>query len=318
VAALAPPQVTVDDADLRVDTRKAVALLAVVALDGGQSRERLAALLWPESASSRARGALRRTLSVLTHALGGRWLATEGTVELDRVGVEVDAIEAATLLGRVEAHDEPTEQRCDRCLADLERTVALHRGDLLEGFGLRDSALFDDWRAERGEHLRRRLVHAYDLLTTTQPRRGALDDALDRLERWLAIDPLNEEVHTRLMLVHAWRGERAEAVRRYRTCVAVLDAELGVAPLARTTRAYQAIVAEQMRPAGPGREPAHPAVTVPERAADAAVDAAPSRPDPAAEPQHEAVWPLVGRDEVLDELTAVITRGTGGGRGCVF
>lgn len=322
VAVLGPPQVTVDGADLQVDTRKAVALLAVIALDGGQSRERLAALLWPESGTSRARGALRRTLSVLAQALGGRWLVTEGSVTLEHDGVEVDAAEVAELLARVGTHDEAPEQRCDRCLSDLERVVELHRGDLLEGFGLRDSAPFDDWRVERDEHLRRRVVRAYDLLTTVQLRRGALDDALDRLERWLAIDPLNEEVHTRLMLVHAWRGERGEAVRRYRVCVAVLDAELGVAPLARTTRTYQAILADRARPAGRiGDAPPAGELALSSRPDDTArpdevprgsAVAAPSGDGPRRAGTGEGAWPLVGRDQVLDELTAVVSGGDGG------
>jgi len=49
---------------VEVDTRKAIAILAYVALEKGiHSRDTLAALLWPESDESRARAALRRTLS---------------------------------------------------------------------------------------------------------------------------------------------------------------------------------------------------------------------------------------------------------------
>ncbi|WP_052667287.1 ATP-binding protein [Nitriliruptor alkaliphilus] len=306
VDVLGPPRVTVDGAPLRVDTRKAVALLGILAVDGPRSRGSLAALLWPESDTSRARGALRRTLSVLTHALDGRGVVAEETVRFDTDAVTVDAAEVAGLLERVADHDETPEQRCDRCLADLKRTVELHRGELLEGFGLRDSTLFDDWRTERAEHVRRRLVGVFDLLTTTQLRRGVLDGALDGLERWLVIDPLNEEVHTRLMLLHAWRGERAEAVRRYRACVAVLDVELGVAPLARTTQVYQAILQGRVRPA------------VRSDATDPVVEAAEIAPvrSPARTPhpgRHEG-WPLVGRDEVLDELAAVVTNGAVGAR----
>src|SRR5689334_2081052 len=131
---LGPPRVDVDGAPLTVDTRKAVAVLARLALSGVQSRDVLAELLWPDAAPERSRAALRRTLSALRAGLGGHWLeADRGQVALSGEDVWVDIAEFRSLAaagGR----------------RDLERAVALHRGDLLEGFGLRDSAGFDDWQ----------------------------------------------------------------------------------------------------------------------------------------------------------------------------
>ena len=58
---LGPPRVELDGAPARFDTRKAMALLAVLAFaEGPVGRDTLAALLWPDYA--RARAALRRTL----------------------------------------------------------------------------------------------------------------------------------------------------------------------------------------------------------------------------------------------------------------
>ncbi|MDX1621895.1 MAG: hypothetical protein R3320_12935, partial [Nitriliruptorales bacterium] len=62
---------TIDGRPLDVDTRKAIAVLATLVLNGRQSRESLAVLLWPDSPQDRARAALRRTLSVLNSGLGG-------------------------------------------------------------------------------------------------------------------------------------------------------------------------------------------------------------------------------------------------------
>ena len=67
-----------DGAPIDVDTRKAIALLAYLAVtEQRHSRDALAALLWPEYDQSRARGALRRTLSTLNKALGGAGLDAE-------------------------------------------------------------------------------------------------------------------------------------------------------------------------------------------------------------------------------------------------
>src|SRR5262245_36426470 len=68
---LGSPEVLVRGRPLEVDTRKAVAILAVLATDGRPyGREELATLLWPDSDDAAARGALRRTLSVLRGAIG--------------------------------------------------------------------------------------------------------------------------------------------------------------------------------------------------------------------------------------------------------
>jgi DNA-binding SARP family transcriptional activator len=56
---LGPVTVEVDGSPLAVDTRKAVALLAYLAVTARPaSRASVAALLWPESGDEEARGAL--------------------------------------------------------------------------------------------------------------------------------------------------------------------------------------------------------------------------------------------------------------------
>ena len=68
---LGAPAIARDGAPITVDTRKATALLAYLAVTGrGHAREALAALLWPEYDDEHARSALRRTLSTLRAALG--------------------------------------------------------------------------------------------------------------------------------------------------------------------------------------------------------------------------------------------------------
>jgi DNA-binding SARP family transcriptional activator len=86
IRVMGPLEVRVDGRPLIVDTRKALAILALLAVeDRSFGRDELAALLWPESDDTSARGALRRTLSVLRAALDDRWLEVDRTrVSLDR------------------------------------------------------------------------------------------------------------------------------------------------------------------------------------------------------------------------------------------
>lgn len=298
IAVLGPPRIEVEGAPLAVDTRKAVALLAYLATTAGaHSREWLAALLWPESDRERARATLRRTLSALNSALGGRWvLADRSEVALAETDVWVDVHVFRQALQRPAAHDHPDEVVCERCLDDLDEAVGWYRDEFLVGFGLRDSAPFDDWQRHTADELRREVTLALDRLITARTRRGELDEAAAHAGRRLMIEPLHEPTHRRLVLLHAWRGRRAEAVRQYERCRQLLDRELGVEPLTETTAVYEAV--RDGRPPPPPPAPVAPRPDVSSPTADTSIL------------RHR----LVGRDEPLAQLAEAHAAATGGGR----
>ncbi len=122
IALLGAPRIEVDGAPLRVDTRKAVALLAFLAVTGhAHGRDRLTALLWPEYDDDRARAALRRTLSTLKTAVGGDWLRIDrATVALAAADADVDIARFRALLTTPEGA--PDEISCAR-----ERGLAASR-----------------------------------------------------------------------------------------------------------------------------------------------------------------------------------------------
>ena len=75
---LGTPRIEREGIDVSVDTRKAIALLAYLALTPYRhSRDSLATFLWPENDSTGARAALRRTLSTLNRALNGHGLTAD-------------------------------------------------------------------------------------------------------------------------------------------------------------------------------------------------------------------------------------------------
>src|SRR5579859_2413499 len=78
------PRIERNGAPVTVDTRKAIALLAYLALTRKpQARDILAALLWPDYGQAQARATLRRTLSALNKALDGSTLdARRETISL--------------------------------------------------------------------------------------------------------------------------------------------------------------------------------------------------------------------------------------------
>ena len=233
IALLGAPRVEVDGLPLRVDTRKAVALLAYLAVTGhAQSRDRLALLLWPDYDDDRARAALRRTLSTLKTALAGEWLAVDRAAVSLAPGAQLDVSRFRELATPQTAADE---------IPWLTQAVALHRDDLLAGFGLRDSVEFDHWQQSTAAELRRELSTALGRLTAALTRADRYDEAIPHARRRLALDPLDEQSHRRLIELLAATGKRAEALRQYRECVRLLDRELGVRPLPETTELYQAV-----------------------------------------------------------------------------
>ncbi len=240
---LGPVEVLVDGAPLAVDTRKAVALLAYLAVTARPAdRDALAALLWPEADDTDARGAFRRTLSVLNAGLGGVGLRIDRrAVVLDPSAVEVDVLRFGSALARARAHRHGPNEACRTCLASLDEAAALDRGEFMAGFSLRDSEEWDAWQLAEAEAYRRDLAGALERLARMRAGAGDHAAAIDVARRWVDLDPLHEPAQRLLIGALAGAGEIGAAIGQYRDAVAMLDRELGVAPLAETTALYEAI-----------------------------------------------------------------------------
>ena len=276
-----------------METRKALALLAYVALEGEATRDTLAALFWPESDEARAKGSLRRTLTGLRSALG------EGVVVSDRrrirladdlVASDVSRFRSALSRGRGHGHDDADV--CPRCVPHLDLALAEYRGDFMEGFVIGGAPQWEDWARVAAEGLRLECARAAERLAAGHAAAGRYRTAIAVAQKWIELDVLQEPAHRYLMLLHAWDGNRAGAIEAYRRCTAVLDDELGVPPLEETTELYEAILDEDLPPA-PGTRRRVRAATgspVPERTR------------------------LVDRRAELDSLDRALERAASGGR----
>jgi DNA-binding SARP family transcriptional activator len=271
-----------------VDTRKAVAILALLGAEGRAfARGELAALLWPDADDSAAHGALRRTLSSLRSATGG------DTVNVDRARVALADEGIRVDLAELERLARSDGRRSLAAAADLAR------GPFLAGFNLRDSADFDDWRAGRAVAVERTVLGVLDRLATANQAAGDLPGAINAASRRLDLDPLDEAGHVRLMELFAQSGDRASALRQYRLCVATLDRELGVAPLESTTARYEAIRDAEETHEAPA--------TAPGPGQDVGTGGAGR--------EHPPIPALVGREAATDSLRAAYSMAaTGPGR----
>lgn len=235
-----------------VDSVRLQAVLAYLLLHSRarQPRQHVAFQLWPDSSEEQARRNLRKALHQIRHALpdSDRFLhvdtrtvqwRTDGPCTLDVAEFENALHRAAGLTGS------PATQA-----TILAEAVALYRGDLLP-------SCYDDWIIPERERLRQRLINALEQLIGLAEERRDYAAAVDHANRLLRYDPLHEGAYHQLMRFHALNGDRADALRVYHTCVAVLQRELGVEPGPEVQAAYARLL-EMEIPASLRAQPAFP------------------------------------------------------------
>lgn len=269
---LGPPVVTVDGAPIDVDTRKAIAMLAYLAIERTVDREVLAGLFWADSSPDRARATLRRTLSALRAGVGAEAVdADRNRVELaSGYACDVDRFNAA--ITETREHDHDANEVCDRCIEPLSSAAALYRGDFLGAFSVRDAPDFEDWARPVTESYRLKAGDVFQRLAMALASAGDYSQAIETATRWIDLDALHEPAHRLMMLLHAWAGDRPGAIQAYRACVAVLDRELGVAPLEETTELFEAILDEDLPPAPAIRRTVRPVKSTPAPATGVMLD----------------------------------------------
>jgi DNA-binding SARP family transcriptional activator len=176
------------------------ALLAWLALEGPTPRARMAGLLWPESAPEAARNTLRQRLYQLRRQHEDALI--DGQTHL--------------ALGRTVTHD-------------------LDSGEsLLEGNAVEIAGEYGQWLAQQRE--RRRSRTRQGLAARAECAEAAQDwpAALALAQELLALQPLSEEAHQRLMRLHYLAGDRAAALLAFDRCEKLLKDEIGARPSAAT------------------------------------------------------------------------------------
>ncbi len=238
---LGTPVVKHGERTLTFSTRKALALLVYLAVEGGtHPRKTLSEAFWPELDAEHGRAALRATLFELrrlfesTHEPGERahLLVERDTLGFDQgslLVLDLRLVESASK--QVGRGIEPlASQAHEAWLAQLEQATHLARGPFLAGFTLRDSQFFDDWTRQERESWHLRLHQLFDALSKLYEWAGDVEHAIEAVGRWLSFDPLNEEGYRRLMRLRFSQGDRVGALRAYARGRAVLADELQVEP----------------------------------------------------------------------------------------
>jgi len=192
--------------------RARLALLAVLAVGGqaGVSREKLLALLWPDSDADRARGALKQALYALRRHLGDA-VVGNGELRLDPEVISTDVGEFELAITR----------------GDDDAAVACYGGPFLDGVFLRSSPEFDQWV----ERERTRLAHAFcqtlERLASAADERGDFASAVEWWRKAASQDPLSGRIAASLVRSLARAGDAAGALRQADVYRALVRQEVG-------------------------------------------------------------------------------------------
>lgn len=275
---LGPPEVLRGGRPARFRARKALALLAYLAAEGGmRARADITALLWPRSDEDRGRAALRSALSSLRRTLeaephsylrtgaGSLGLAFGPELELD-----LQALQAAYGLARSNPRTDDLEDETRlEVLATLAAGAGAYRGDFLEGFSLEDAPEFDLWVEAEREVWRGRVGLVYDHLGKLQLEGGEAREAIATAARWMEHAPASEEAHRLLMEAQFAAGDRSGALNTYEALRSVLAREPGAQPgpeteaLAARARGGERAAARSVATAPPASRPEAPRRALP-------------------------------------------------------
>lgn len=194
-----------------------LAVLALLARAGaaGVPRERITALLWPESDAERARHSLEQVAYVLRRALGTDAIASAGSALLLETRVadsDLREFLAASDAGR------------------QERAASLYGGAFLDAFHLSGAPEFERWVDVVRAELHRRWGEALRQIAEQEDAARDHGRAADAWRRLVAAEPLGAPATLGLMRALDAAGDRSAALAAARAHEERLRTELDAAP----------------------------------------------------------------------------------------
>lgn len=196
---------------------KRLTLLSILIMHqkgGFVRRDWLLPMFWPDRDQKSARNALSNMLYHIRKSLGADVLHTRGSEELsvdpERLWCDVTAFEHAIDQG------------------ELQEAVNLYRGNLLEGFHLKDvTADLEHWLDHERDRIHSSYMDALETLAIRSEERENFREAASWWKKVASEDPLDTRVIKRWVESIAASGRYAEAFKRSEEHGILLEKELG-------------------------------------------------------------------------------------------
>ena len=197
-------------------------------------RARVAAALWPDSATTQASANLRAALTRLPHP-GGQNLTESSTTGLGlSAHVDVDAWTCERQIRRLRTL--PGADLGDLAGPDsTDEVLSLLHSDVLPSWD-------DDWILVERERHRQSRLHALEALSASLRTAGRFAEALQAALAAVAGESLRESAHRRVIEIHLAEQNPGEALRQYEIYRRLLHQELGLRPSATIRHLVQSLL----------------------------------------------------------------------------
>jgi DNA-binding SARP family transcriptional activator len=217
---------------------KNIGMLAVVALskDCSCTRSKIMDLLWSDRSDQQARASLRHSLwsvkQKLNQFAGDLLLVDRRTVGINLAVCRIDVVEFLRLSRSGNRHD-------------LEESISVYTGELLDGLVIHDPA-WQEWLRQQGENLR--LKYAENLNTLGEYYLSERDaESLIRTGRRLVeLNNLCERGHCALMKGYYLRQQKSLALRQFEQYYDTIKRELNSFPDRNVQALYEEIKDDRM------------------------------------------------------------------------
>lgn len=150
----------------------------------------------------------------------------------------------------------PLEQISTNQLGHAETALGLYAGDLMEGY-------YDDWALQERERLHQLRLDGLIRIMDFFAWLGDYPKSLEYGRQIIALDPLREDAHRKLMRLYAQIGQRSQALRQYFVCRDLVESAFGLPLMPETEQLYAALV-QDTGLSTPASFPAPPAASQPE------------------------------------------------------
>jgi two-component SAPR family response regulator len=236
--ALAHTQVTINnrrvgDADWRSNRAKEV-FFYLLTHWSGQTKEQIIAALWPDLSPAKGTSNLHINLFRARRALyPSIFVFEDGRYRINpNLRIWYDVTEFESLLTSTET--QPSVNRDYTPI--LERALELYSGTFLE-------ELYSEWIEVRRRELENKYLKALSMLADCYAGKGSYSQAVALLEKYIAVDPYEEDAYCRMIRWHLAERNRSLALRTYKQYVEFAANESKAESSHEIQRLYQRIVA---------------------------------------------------------------------------
>lgn len=187
----------------------------------GQTKEQIAAALWPDMSPSKASSNFHINLYRARRAIFPTAVILEqGQYKVNpTINIWFDVAEFEYLSSQVESLPLNDETKA----ANLRQASELYKGPFMGG-------VYNEWAEMRRRELEDKYVRILSQLANYHSSRGEYTTAVSYLKKSLAIDPYQDEAYCKIMEWHLASGDKASALRLYKHYLDTMTRELKLDP----------------------------------------------------------------------------------------